>query len=260
MLKIFKKIIFFAVLIGLIFSVSFFLKKINSEKEVLKPKVLGLPLDEKVSQIDLSFKGKTFRFNFRRIENIDNLTLSANLEKLTSEEFKNENKCTFLSSGGYYKADYTPTGLLISEYNEVTSLVKSSLADAIFSVNDFATPRITREIPKDRLRLALQAGPLLKENGEFVTLSLRNDEEARRVILGTTGENEALFLIVYDPFSVYSGPLLKDLPDLLNLFEDHLGIVFADAMNLDGGTPTVFSDESVNLTEASIIGSFFCLK
>ena len=262
MKKIIKKISIILVAIITVFTVSFFLKNKATEKNsALNPDVLGLP-DSKDSQIDLNFNESLYRVNWYEIDNVDNLFLSANVNKLTSQEFVKKEFCSFLSSGGYYKSDYSPTGLLISEYKEISPFVTSSLADGIFSVNDFATPRITHEVPRDRLRMALQAGPLLKENGNFTNLTLRNDEAARRVVLAVTGENKAIFLIFYNPDSVFVGPLLKDLPKVLGLFEKQTGVVFADAMNLDGGTPTVFLDLSndINLTEASIVGSYFCLK
>jgi hypothetical protein len=261
MKKLVKKISFIALTIVLVFSVSLFLKgNLKKEETVLNPDVLGLPDSINSSEVDISFKENIYRVNWYEIGNIDNLSLSVNLNKLTSKEFLDQEKCLFLSSGGYYKSNYSPTGYFISEYEEVSPFVISSLADGIFSVNDFATPRITSQVPRDRLRMALQAGPLLKENGNFINLSLRNDEEARRVVLGVTGDNKAIFLIVYNSGSAYAGPFLKDLPQILNLFESETGIVFADAMNLDGGTPTVFNDNKINLPEATIVGSFFCLK
>ena len=261
MKKLIKKFSFIVIVITLVFTVSFFLKgNIKKENEVLNPGVLGLPNSINSSEVNISYKEKTYKVNWYEINNIDSLFLSVNFDKLTSQEFIAKEKCIFLSSGGYYKSDYLPTGLLISEYKEVSPFVKSNLADGIFSINDFATPRITNEVPRDRLRMALQAGPLLKENGNFNNLSLRNDEEARRVVLGVTGENKAIFTIVYNPDSVYGGPFLKDLPDILSAFENKTGIIFADAMNLDGGTPTIYYDVNTNLPEATIVGSFFCLK
>lgn len=261
MKKIIKKISFIVIAVVAVFAISFFLKgNLKKEDVKLNPGVLGLPDNINNSEVDLNFKENLYRVNWYEIGNVNNLFLSVNSNKLTSQEFLDQEKCVFLSSGGYYKSDYSPTGLLINEYEEVSPFVISNLADGIFSVNDFATPRITRLVPRDRLRMALQAGPLLKENGSFINLSLRNDEEARRVVLGVTGENKAIFLTVYNPNSVYDGPFLKDLPQILSLFEKETGIVFADIVNLDGGTPTVFYDVSTNLPEATMVGSFFCFK
>ncbi len=261
MKKILKKILSIGIILITISSVIFFIKG-NSKKQdsKLNPDVLGLPDSRNNLGIDIFYKDSLFKVNWYEITNIDNLSLSINFDKLTSQEFKEQEKCIFLSSGGYYKSDYLPTGFLIDEYKEISPFIKSDLADGIFSVNDFATPRITSEVPRDRLRIALQAGPLLKENGEFIDLTLRNDEEARRVILGVTGENIAYFVIFYNPNSTLIGPYLEDLPGIVKQFENETGIIFADVINLDGGAPTVFRTEDIDIVESTIVGNFFCLK
>ncbi|MBU0998643.1 phosphodiester glycosidase family protein [Patescibacteria group bacterium] len=261
MKKIIKKLFLITFVLVSVFSVSFFIKgNYKRQNPKLSPNVLGLPDSYDNLEVDIKFNDNLYRVNWYEIGNIDNLFLLVNSDKLTSQEFKEKEKCVFLSSGGYYKTDYSPTGLLISEYKEISPFVNSSLANGIFSVNDFATPRITPQVPRDRLRMALQAGPLLKENNGFKNLSLKNDEEARRVVLGVTGENKAIFMIFYNPESVFIGPYLKDLPEIIKEFENETGIVFADAMNLDGGTPTTFNKKNTNLTESTIVGNFFCLK
>lgn len=247
------------VLIIFLFLGLFFRNKLINRNESFDQRVLGFP-EENKKEININFNNSLYRVNWYEVNNIDNLTLTVNSGKYTSSEFIKNNNCKFLSSGGYYKSDFSPTGFLISEYKEMSSFVASSLADGIFSVNDFATPRITRSVPRDRLRLALQAGPFLKENGEYINLSLRNDEEARRVVVGVTGENKAIFMIIYNPNSALIGPFLKDLPQVISEFEKETGITFADLVNLDGGSPTVFATESKNLPESTLVGSFFCIK
>jgi hypothetical protein len=260
MKEFFKKFIgSIFILIIFLFLGLFFKNKLINRGESFDQRVLGFP-EENKKEIDINFNNSLYRINWYEVNSIDDLTLTVNFGKYTSSEFFDDNSCKFLSSGGYYKSDYSPTGLLISEYKEISPFVTSSLADGIFSINDFATPRITKSVPRDRLRIALQSGPLLKENGEFVNLTLRNDEKARRVVLGVTGENKAVFMIVYNPSSVLIGPLLKDLPQILLEFEKKTGIIFADLVNLDGGAPTAFITETNNLTESTLVGSFFCLK
>ncbi|MFH1970815.1 MAG: phosphodiester glycosidase family protein [Patescibacteria group bacterium] len=261
MKKIIKKFSITVLILVGIFSVSLFVKSnFKKQNSKLNPDVLGLPEEAIENQIDVFYKEKTLRVNWYEIENIDNLFSSVNSNRLTSQEFRDQEKCVFLSSGGYYKTDYSPTGLLISEYEEISPFVISNLANGIFSINDFATPRITSQVPRDRLRVALQAGPLLKENVEFMILSLRKDEEARRVVLGVTGENKAIFMIFYNPETALLGPYLADLPEIIRQFENKTGIIFADIINLDGGTPTVFLSGDINLTESTIVGNFFCVK
>ena len=163
-------------------------------------------------------------------------------------------------NGGYYAAEGYPTGLFISESREFKIYISSSLSDAVYSINDFETPRITRLTPQDPLRVALQNGPLLIENDTLMKLSSKSDEEARRVVVGVTGNNETVFIVIYDSSSVFLGPRLKDLPEALEIFENQSQVDLADAMNLDGGMHSVFIKEEFTLLEHSPIGSYFCIK
>jgi len=180
-------------------------------------------------------------------------------EKLTAQMAEGRYGCSSIVSGGFYSPENKPLGLVIAQNSKIADFRNSDLFNAIYSINDFKTPRITRDIPQDELRLALQAGPLLIENGIFQQLKLIRDEQARRLIVATTGDNQTIFIVFYNPDSVYVGPSLVDLPDLLKQFEEDKNIKIADAMNLDGGTASVFNNGDINLPEATLSGSFFCI-
>lgn len=168
--------------------------------------------------------------------------------------------CQFLVSGGFYTKDNQPIGLFLSERQTLSPFVPNSLFNAVFSVNLFDTPRITRTSPQDPLRLALQSGPLLIENASLLTFSLVNDKPARRIIVAVDGTNIVYFIVIYDPVAAFSGPRLASLPAVLETFQQQSGLLLADALNLDGGTACAFYSDSLKLSEASPVGSFFCLK
>jgi hypothetical protein len=100
---------------------------------------------------------------------------------------------------------------------------------------------------------------MLVENGIAQKLQLTHDEEDRRLVVATTGDNQTVFIVFYNPASVYLGPMLADLPNQLKQFQVDNNIQIADAMNLDGGTTSVFRNGDVNLPEAALSGSFFCI-
>ena len=261
-MKKYKKTLFITLFLLLLGAVFFTLKEKlfqKNEESLPTQRVLGFPESTGEDKKELKLNSKV-TVNWYLVGDEKKIFLYPNSEKLTSKEFFEKEDCSFLSSAGYYKSDFSPTGLLISEYKEVSPFVNSTLSNAVFSVNDFETPRITSMVPRDRLRLALQVGPLLKENGVKQSLKPKNNEEAKRVVLGVTGENKAVFMVFFNPNSVYQGPLLKDLPDLVNEFEKETGIILADAMNLDGGTAAAFLTSETNFPEASFVGSFFCIK
>lgn len=257
-----KKVVFllaFSLMLGILFVV---LKSNNKNEAIVEKeekKVLGFPSEEKGYE-DISYDGTEFRVGYFLVNDASRIYLYKNSDNKTSYEFKKDENCEFLINGGYYKADHTLTGLVISEYEKLYPYVNSSLSNAVFSINDFATPRITKDIPEDRLRVAMQVGPMIKENGSYVKLNLKKDEEARRSIAAVTGDNQAVFLSIYKKDSVYFGPYLEKVSEILKEFEEKSQISLADAMNLDGGTASTFISDDLNLPEASFVGTFICIK
>lgn len=180
-------------------------------------------------------------------------------EKITAIEAKNKYGCESIISGGFYSAENRALGLVISEKQQFANYRESDLFNGIYSVNDFLIPRITREVPEDALRIALQAGPLLIENSFSQTLQLNTDKEARRIVVATTGDNQTIFIVFYNPNSLFMGPTLADLPKQLDIFQKQNNLGIADALNLDGGTASAFYNADLSLPEASTVGSFFCI-
>lgn len=261
-LKIFILVTFLLVLgAGILFYSKLIVPKITQESisESSSPEVLGIPSQN--PGIDLEWKGSDIRAHYFQVKEVSKIRLLANFaEKKTSREIFEEEDCLALVNGGFYTPESTPTGLFISEAVQIKSFVVSQLSNAVFSVNDFETPRITRMPPEDPLRLAVQAGPLLVENGNIQDLKLVRDEQARRVVVGVTGSNETVFVVFYNQASTFTGPRLDDLPELLVAFQQKAGLSLADVMNLDGGAASSFITQDVSLLEVSPIGSYFCIK
>lgn len=201
----------------------------------------------------------SLKISWYEINNVDNLKLIPNFsEKLSSKEVIEKNNCKFLSNGPFYSKDDKPLGLFIANNQTIATWRENPLFDGILSINDMATPRITRNIPQDNLVNAIQTGPIIKENNQFQTLKIQEDKESRRIVAAITGENKLFFLTVYNPNSEYSGPFLANLPTVLKDFEEKSKIVFADIINLDGGSASTFNTESFNLSEINHSGAFFC--
>ncbi len=201
------------------------------------------------------------------VEVLDNDRLSMrpnfNKKRVASEIFENE-ECKFLINGGFYLRGgnglSAPTGLFIYEGRRVEDFIKNDTLNGVLSVNQFGVVRITREVPRGDLRWALQTGPVLIENGFLQPISMVKDKKARRVVAIVTGENELYFAIFYNKDSVYDGPGLEELPNLLMKFAENVGINIADSVNLDGGSASVFVSNDFRLIELSPIGSYFCYE
>ncbi|MEK7526593.1 MAG: phosphodiester glycosidase family protein [Patescibacteria group bacterium] len=267
-----KRIFTIAVVVSLVIVTS---KSELFSRDLIKSDNLKLSLDQ-INQtgtkvlgvkqgMDIEVADQTISVAWVKIENIDNLKLIANFnERLTPNQVKQKYNCQVLVNGGFYMDDtttvgnYKPIGLFIGEYKKLADYKNSTLLSGVISINDFATPRITTKTPKDNLRVALQNGPLLIENNSTKKLTLTNENNARRIVAATTGNNELYFLSFYNPDSAYLGPKLVDLPKALTTFEKESGIDLADALNLDGGNASVYLTPETSLSSSTPVGSYFC--
>lgn len=218
-------------------------------------RVLGYP-DSQIKSIPLNSEITAAWF---LVSEPTKLNLKSNLQdKQTAQTiFQNEN-CQFLVSSGFYDPQGRHIGLFQYKNNTISPFQSNELFDGFLTVNQFGTPMIGPDVPNDESFLALQSGPLLFQNGHELDLNLESDKNSRRVIAAVTGENKLLFIILYSNKQSFSGPLLKEVPDLLDTFVDKTGQNIADAINLDGGKASAFIGPRFKLTEISIIGGYFC--
>jgi uncharacterized protein YigE (DUF2233 family) len=172
-------------------------------------------------------------------------------------------RCSFLVNGGFYFSEggnNFPLGLFVSEGRSLSDFSSNNLLNGVLSVNQFGVVRITRSVPSGDLRWAVQTGPLVWENGGRVEGGFDSEKKARRVVAIVTGENRLYFVVFYNADSVYLGPSLSQLPDLLSEFSKERNIILADAVNLDGGNASSFLKDDLKLIELSPLGSYFCEK
>lgn len=233
----------------------------NSKKQsITLPQAAPLGENENINLVK-KVKVGDFSVIYSNFFDGDQVTLLPNFEKKEiARQLYNDNGCKVLVNAGFYSKENTPIGLFVSEHKEIGKFQTNRLFNGILSVNDMETPRITRNVPTDRLRLAVQTGPVLIENAQAQTLNINNDSPARRMVALVNGENKIAFLSVYDEESTFQGPKLADLPKILEDFEKETGIEIADAINLDGGTASALISNDYWVNEVSPIGSFFCIR
>ena len=226
------------------------------------PSVLGSPSSNVVfEKYEITVNSQRLSVALIKGVDADSTNLNLNLdESITAINIFDEGLCTAVLNAGFYTPQNTPIGYFVSGYEVISNEVQSALFDGIVSINDFGTPRITRNIPRDNLRLALQSGPILIENDHLQRLAVKNDELNRRMAVATTGANEIIFIAVYDESSRFLGPNLADMPKVLDKLETVSEIDFSDAINLDGGTASALYIENFKLPEASPVGSYFCVN
>lgn len=234
--------------------------KDNLKDVVEEPVVLGKPTQRfDINTYDLNFSDKDYRIHIISTKNSD-VRLKSNLPIFrTSNEILSDN-CTGLVNAGFYTKENLPVGLFVENGIKLKDWKESLLFDGILSVNTLNVARITEEVPKDDLTDAVQSGPLLISNSFNHELSIINDKPARRMVAIIDGDNTLYFFTIYNPNSVFDGPYLADMPEILRIIEGMSDIKFADAINLDGGSASAFMFDSVRLPELSPIGSYYCIN
>lgn len=191
----------------------------------------------------------------------DKLNLISNFkEKQNANNLFAENNCKLAANAGFYSIENKALGYFVNNYEVNYEFKPNKIMNGILSVNSLNTPRITREVTSDSPRIAVQTGPMLIENDFDLKAKLVKDKNARRMVAAVTGENKLYFLSIYNSESVFLGPEISELAEILIKFEELQDINIADAINLDGGKASYFNNGETVLTEISPIGALFCQK
>lgn len=216
------------------------------------------PTQNKAQPQDSS--GQGYKTVWISVNDKDKLFLYTNLEnKLSSKELATKHSCAQLISGGFYDTQGNHIGLLVSEGEIISDSQKNDLFNAYFSISKTNVISIT-EYPIFSPRISLQTGPFLFKNKNKVNLNLVRDENARRIAVGITEDKKIMFFAFYEQENYFSGPELAELSELIERINKEKKLSLVDVINLDGGAHSAFISDLVTLSEASPIGSFFCLK
>lgn len=205
----------------------------------------------------IEHNGQIYYFSYKKINNLNNLHLYSNFDKKSSsQDLIKENQCLSLFNAGFYSQDDQPLGWFVSDYQEISPFVKSSLFNGFISFTNKLS--ITAVHPKTTSRFGLQSGPLLIFNNKPLILKIINDEPRRRLIAIQTPNHELIFLVLIGADSLFSGPLLADTPIIVSAISKQIKQDFTAALNLDGGSASTFYTTNLHLEEFSYIGSYFC--
>lgn len=214
-----------------------------------------------MTTITYELQNKTYKAYWIKSNSDKNISLISNfLNAKTAQDIKKENKCNYLTSGGFYTQEHSPTGLFISENTTVKKFQSNKTLNGVFSLQKNGVFQITSTPLQTDVYFSLQSGPQLLKNGYPETLRIQNDESARRIIVATNQHpKEIVFITIIDAENIYQGPLLSEIPSHLKKIEPSIESTLVDALNLDGGSASAFSNENVFLQELTPVGSFFCI-
>jgi uncharacterized protein YigE (DUF2233 family) len=200
------------------------------------------------------------RLDWLLVRDLSKVSLFSNLDRREpSNTLQGSFDCPSIVSAGFYSKENTHIGLFMTNGEVLSNASKNALFNGFFTMSNDNVPSITNISPSDA-RFSVQTGPILIRNSTPLGLSIRNDEPARRLVAATTREGNIVFIVVYDERSVFSGPRLGDLPEIVFDMSNNTELDITDAINLDGGSASVFVNQRLNLRELTKIGGFFCIK
>ncbi len=215
--------------------------------------------EAKILGFENNFKVKGYQVAWFNIKDLSKINLYENIsKKLPSQALFQRYSCEKMVSSGFF-SEKGIIGLFVTENNILNDAVKSDIFNGYFYIFEDKA-YISNEKPKNTPRIALQSGPILFYEGKPALINIKNDEKARRIVIATTSDNQVLFLSFYKSDNFFHGPFLTELPEIIQELKINFFKNLENALNLDGGTHSVFISNNYKLTEASTIGGFFCIK
>ncbi len=176
-----------------------------------------------------------------------------------SEKLIAENNCSLAINGGFYAQDNTPLGLVLADSTEFSKARSSDLFNGFLSVSADDHNLISDTYPGSA-KIILQSGPRLIINQKIVNLNLHDDKLARRTVAATTAAGQLVFMTIFHSQTEMSGPLLENLPTLVQMVASREQLQINEAVNLDGGNASMFHSPALSLAEVNSIGSMFCVQ
>jgi uncharacterized protein YigE (DUF2233 family) len=213
------------------------------------------------SEKTIPFNNKRFAYAYFIVQNSDDLSLLPNFSHAKdSQTLMTENNCVSVINGGYYDTQNKPLGLFQIGSTIYSRQISSDLLNGFVWANVSVSAAISVKLPQPPFLFALQTGPILIREGKQLSLTINNDTPARRMVAAINMDKHIIFLTLYNGDSVYEGPLLADLPDIVFTISSKENLGIAEAINLDGGSASAFYNPDTHLSELTPVGSIFCIK
>ncbi len=223
----------------------------------------GDPAKKIVSAIDLFYEQRPLQVVVYKIKRNSAISLIPNFtQKINAEKLVEDNGCAAAINGGFYQKNQKPLGLFWTQGKSLGEKIDSNVATGYFWQDADGSLHMGRSAPqKDASIFIVQTGPIFDLANEQ-SVSIVDDEHARRSAIGKDGAGNFFLLTFYDPENLFSGPLLADLPSLAKRGE--LGKIanLTTLLNLDGGSASFFYTKTGKhiLSELVPVGSILCIK
>jgi uncharacterized protein YigE (DUF2233 family) len=178
-----------------------------------------------------------------------------------SQQLFDREACRIMTSAAFYDANDKPLGLLVDRGVTLSAWRGNQLLNGAVGLDTSdSLVKIVRSAEDVVWEWAVQAGPIVWEDGSPAPLRLTADQAARRIVAGVTSDGQLVFLVMVADDSLFLGPMLADVPALLAAWQIEAGLELRDAINLDGGTASTFLSPTLKLRELKPIGSYICIR
>ena len=228
------------------------------KKETQTPTTNEVDISEEVNGNITS--DDTYKVSWIIARDKENISLFSNtIERLTSNEALINNNCKYLVNAGFVDKSNNHIGLFRNHDGLINESSVNNTFNGFLFIDNNRNAYISYLEPKSSL-LALQTGPLLIKNNSLINLTLLSDKNSRRVVAAVNRNKELVFIVFYSKSNPLGGPRLSELPSMLEDLENNTSLNITDAVNLDGGSHSVYISDQIKLPESSIVGGYFCIK
>ena len=205
---------------------------------------------------------QNIKYNYGIIDTTNkNVNLISNLEKKISGQKILDQDCRELVNAGFYDTNNNHLGLFEIGGKTIQKRQANNFLNGFIVSEKIGNYLISREYDEsEEVNFVLQSGPILYEDSIPLKLAIKDDEPARRVVAILSTNHNLYFMTVYTLDNYYSGPLLSNLPEILKEVFINEKLNVNTALNLDGGSASLFYSSNIKLPEMTTVGGFFCIN
>ena len=209
----------------------------------------------------VNFNSEQFTYAYFIVQNPAGLSLIPNFSgSVDTQTIISDHACLYAINGGFYDKQNKPLGFFQVGSEIYGPQIDSNLVNGFLWADATGSAVISTELPQIQFRFAVQTGPMLLVDSTVLPLAINNDTHARRMVAAKIMDNRLVFLTIYTGESAFEGPLLDDLPGVIQAVRIKENLNITDAVNLDGGSASAFYNEDTRLSELTPVGSIFCVK
>lgn len=225
-------------------------------KEIKSNQALQSELPNGISYVEKTIDEKTLQIvtidpTKYQLEIVENPAPPATkaLQKIHQEK---NSLVTF--NGGFFDENFHPTGLLISNSQEISPYRKGKLINGIFTIDHNGAAKLyaAEKFTDSKVSFAIQNGPILLDDQAQVVVDKDLTRSAGRTAIGIDNQNQIVTIILRQSLLNQDNEMtLNDFASLLAKNEYFRTIGLHSVLNLDGGPSTSLAIQEKYFPELS---------